>query len=282
MFWRILVPLDGSRNAERALAWLAEYAGPSKASVVLIRVLPPTQLGKEGAVSLAEARAYLSKIGLTLANHGIAAKILVRSGAAAPAIVQAAQQERCDVIIMPTRGGSKVQRWLVGGVTEQVMRLSAVPVLVIRSRVPVAAQGVVHRVLLPLDGSKHSESALPWAENLARFHGATVVLFHSAEAAGRRREDAFDAFVRRTKYAADRMRQRGTRTILKVTSGDAAENILAAARPKDVIVMTTHGFGGVKRWILGSVAEKVIHEAGVPVLIFKGPARARAVALPVG
>lgn len=273
MFKKILVPLDGSINAERSLAWVYAYGGAQKATVVLIRILPP---GEGGSSAVGDARRYLDEVGLKLADRGIAAKVIVRSGAPAHEIVETADHERCDVIVMPTRGGSPVKRWLVGGVTEQVMRAARTSVLVVRSQVAVAAQGKVKRVLVPLDGSKLSESALAWGEQLARFHGSTLELFHSAAAAGRRLENVFDALRQRATYTVRRLRQKGLSAQFKIREGDPAESLLKHARAADLIVMTTHGLGGLKRWLLGSVAEKVVHEAKVPVLIYRGPNLAKA------
>ncbi|HXX92836.1 MAG TPA: universal stress protein [Planctomycetota bacterium] len=273
MFKKILVPLDGSINAERSLAWVHAYGGAQKATVVLIRILTP---GEGGSAAVGDARRYLDEVGLKLADRGIAAKVIVRSGSPAHEIVETADHERCDVIVMPTRGGSPVKRWLVGGVTEQVMRAARTSVLVIRSQVPVAAQGKVKRILVPIDGSKLSESALAWGEQLARFHGSTLELFHSAAAAGRRLENLFDALRQRATYTVRRLRQQGLSAQFKIREGDPADSLLKHARSSDLIVMTTHGLGGLKRWLLGSVAEKVIHEAKVPVLIYRGPNLAKA------
>ncbi len=279
MFKRLLVPLDGSENAERALPWVREYARDRKATVVLVRVVTP----EEGATGEAvrEARHYLEQVGLDLAAAGIVAKPVVRAGKAAPVLAETARVEKCDLVIMPTRGGSKVLRWLVGGVTEQVMRLVSIPVLVLRSQVPLARQGKIGRILVPLDGSRAAEGLLAWSEHLARFHRAPIVMLHTLpEETNRGEEDAFDSLRERATFYSDRMKKRGLRAAFKVRTGDAAEQILRAARPTDLIAMTTHGRGGFKRWVFGSVAEKVIHEARVPVLIFKGHAPAR-VLLPV-
>ena len=80
----------------------------------------------------------------------------------------------------------------------------------------------------------------------------------------------------RATFTVRRLRQKGLSARFKVREGDPAEALLKHARPSDLIVMTTHGLGGLKRWLLGSVAEKVVHQAKVPVLITRGPAMARA------
>ena len=61
---------------------------------------------------------------------------------------------------------------------------------------------------------------------------------------------------------------------VRVEEGDPAAEILEAAGPRDLVAMTTHGFGGYKRWVFGSVAEKVCAEAAVPVFVYKGAAPA--------
>ena len=71
------------------------------------------------------------------------------------------------------------------------------------------------------------------------------------------------------------LRARGIKVHTLPEDGDAAEEILKSCLPGDLLVITTHGRGGLKRLILGSVAEKVIHQASVPVLVYKKPARLR-------
>ncbi|HEV3026884.1 MAG TPA: universal stress protein, partial [Planctomycetota bacterium] len=63
--------------------------------------------------------------------------------------------------------------------------------------------------------------------------------------------------------------KQGIHAEFKLQSGDAAERILAFADRNDLILATTHGFGGVKRWIFGSVAEKLVHAGTSPVLVYK-------------
>jgi nucleotide-binding universal stress UspA family protein len=65
------------------------------------------------------------------------------------------------------------------------------------------------------------------------------------------------------------LRKSGIKARFAVRTGDAAERILRFAGKNDLVVTTTHGEGGFKRWIFGSVAEKLIHEARFPVLVYK-------------
>jgi len=284
MLKKILLAMDGSENAERALPWVKNYAGPEKAQVVLFRAVDTEVLEKEFIPSeLQDARNYLLRMEKELNYAGIPAKIIVREGKPAPEIVKAAAQENCDLILMTTRGGSKVQRWVMGGVTEQVLRMSPIPVLPVRSRTALPKQGHVRRVIVPVDGSKLAEAVVPWARDLARFLKARVVFLHvypmgPAGFSGRNEEN-YDALRKRMVRLVENLREAGVKAVFKLQRGDAADRILKFADRDDLIVTTTHGFGGFKRWVFGSVAEKLIHEAPIPVLVYKTPAQAKVKAL---
>jgi nucleotide-binding universal stress UspA family protein len=209
--------------------------------------------------------------------------MVVHEGKPAAAIVRTAIDEGCDLIVMTTRGGSTVKRWVMGGVTEQVLRMSRIPVLPVRSQTSLPKQGRVRRIIVPVDGSKLAEVVIPWAKDLARFLKARLVFLHVYPAGPKGlsgwNEDKFDALRKRMVYTVDRLAQQGIKAEFKLRRGDAAERILGFAGPSDLVLTTTHGFGGFKRWIFGSVAEKLIHEARIPVLIYKTPAQAKAKAL---
>src|SRR5438045_3679313 len=124
MLKKILLALDGSESAEKALPWVRQYAGPGKSQVVLFRAVDTEYLEKEFIASETEdAKSYLLRIEKDLNYAGIPSKIVVREGRPAEAIVRAAADEGCDLILMTTRGGSKIQRWVMGGVTEKVLRM---------------------------------------------------------------------------------------------------------------------------------------------------------------
>jgi nucleotide-binding universal stress UspA family protein len=278
MFQKVLVPLDGSKNAEASLPWVKRYAGPSKGEVLLLQVLT-TEYPLKGPSFLAgtpEAKQYLQGIEREFNFSGIPAKIVLRNGAVSRTIIDVAMKEGCQLIVMTTRGASRVTRWLMGGVTEQVMRLSPIPVLIIRSQTTHRQGSHPERILVPLDGSTRASSILPWAERLARFHHARVVLLHvrPKEKPSHGNGLAFPSAVReRISRESFRLQEDGIKTVQRLEEGDAAEEILKACRASDLLALTTHGYGGFKRWVFGSVAEKVIREAPVPVFIYKGPAR---------
>jgi|SRR6185295_12506609 len=278
MFKKILLPLDGSKTAEQALFWAKQYAGPDKAQVVLLQVLHAEYplAGRPFRAGSPEAQQYLQGIERELNYAGIPTKILLRNEPVSRTIVETARRESCDLIVMTSRGASKVVRWLIGGVTQQVMRLSSIPVFIVRSSIAPAVHQKPRRILVPQDGSPLARTILPWAQGVARFHRASLVLLHIRPGpAGRRAVKPMDGVVRELSRRATGLRAQGLRASAVLGQGDAAEEILKACGPGDLIVMTTHGYGGLKRLILGSVAEKVIHQAAVPVLVYKKPSKMR-------
>jgi nucleotide-binding universal stress UspA family protein len=137
----------------------------------------------------------------------------------------------------------------------------------------------MRRVVVPVDGSKLAERVIPWAKELAKFLKARLVFIHVYPAGpvglSARSEERFDALRKRMVFMVDRLKQQGVNAAFKLRRGDAAERILKHVGPSDLIVTTTHGFGGFKRWVFGSVAEKLIHQAHTPVLVYKTLAQAK-------
>lgn len=274
MLKKILAALDGSENAEKVVPWVKQMASRETALVVLLRVVRTDELAPVSPEeTLREAREYLQGIERELNYAGIPCTVLVRKGEPSRVIIRAAERERCDLILMSTRGGSPVERWAMGGVTERVLRQSPVPVLVVRSQTILPRQGHVRRVIIPVDGSSLGEAAVPWGGRLARLLKAKLVLLHVTPAGPAGRQTSVHAGVEelrgRMEQTCRDLQRRGVKATFNLQRGDAADRILAFADQNDLVVTTTHGFGGFKRWVFGSVAEKLIHEASIPVLVYK-------------
>jgi nucleotide-binding universal stress UspA family protein len=274
MLKRILLALDGSENAERALWWVTKYAAREKAQVLLFRAVDTTTLEREFIPStVTDAFNYLQRMETEINQAGIPARVIVRQGKPAETIVKVAMEERCDLILMTTRGGSKVKRWAIGGVTEQVMRLSPIPVLPIQSRTHAARNNRVRRIIVPVDGSTLAEAVIPWATEFARLLKARLFFLHvypgGARGMGAQAEETFNDLRTRMLRLCQLLKKDGVKATFIVRTGDAADRILGFSGMNDIILTTTHGVGGFKRWIFGSVAEKLIHAARVPVLVYK-------------
>ena len=148
------------------------------------------------------------------------------------------------------------------------------------------AETVFRRVLVPVDFSPQSEAAWELARRLARAVGAEVVLLHVFVEAPLYSESAFAAERVREAYAAGRQwveqqlarwsgtaQQEGLAVKTLMRPGVPYEEIVATARAEsaDLIVIGTHGYGGVDRLLLGSVADRVIRRATCPVLSVRQP-----------
>lgn len=295
MFRKLLVPLDGSALAERALEPARAIARAVEGDLTLLRV-PTTDLMlvPDAAVltgygimwpdqsldlSRHEARDYLATLAKTTTSPDLQLHTQLREGSVAEAILEAAAE--MDLIVMSSHGYAGLNRWLLSSVAERVLHSAPCPVLVIRSPEP------LRHVLLPLDGSPLSERALePGLELAARLGGTVTLLraipmleaslFERAEkiepGLGRRMEQDLhehaEAYLRELIAAHARP---GLTINSLVTHTPAADSILhyAETHPVDVIAMSTHGYTGLRRWVYGSVTEKVLRGAAYSMLVVR-------------
>jgi nucleotide-binding universal stress UspA family protein len=136
---KVLVPLDGSSNAERAVDRLDTLATTRELEVLLLRVVHRAQpyrgddaaAYRSPAARQAFAREYLERVAQRLERRSIPVRVLVRAGEPAHEIVAAAARHRVQMIAMSTRGRSGMARVLLGSVAQAVVRDSTVPVLLV-------------------------------------------------------------------------------------------------------------------------------------------------------
>jgi nucleotide-binding universal stress UspA family protein len=140
---RILVPLDGSLQAERALGPALKLAHEVSAKLILLRVteMPPIPKepvdgcpGVESVTQAAEleARIYLERTRQSLIDSGIQISIQVSTGSVAESIIDTADEPQVDLIVMSSHGRSGVDRWIFGSVAEKTLRSAHCATLVIR------------------------------------------------------------------------------------------------------------------------------------------------------
>jgi nucleotide-binding universal stress UspA family protein len=135
------------------------------------------------------------------------------------------------------------------------------------------------KILVPLDGSDLAEIALPYAEELAGALGCEITLIHVSESADEKYENMHQLYIEKivesTKQGAERCRKNKRAKKIKVSSvhltGYVAEQIVDYADKENIglIVMTTHGRSGIRRWILGNVAAKVVRATERPVALIR-------------
>ena len=314
MYKRILVPLDGSKLAQQALPYARAVASAKSAEVELVEVIAPLEalatadvddyaavgVGTRGDPWAARdewthiAEHFRNKAWLQLTDSAamlggsvrVSSKVL--EGDAAEAIITEADQEPETLIVMATHGRSGIGRWLLGSVTDKVVRHANHPTLVVRARedadeAPVATIGVV---ILPLDGSAAAEVAIPHAMEMAKVLGVGIALVRAVSPMSF--AEAFDEYVpdgyerlahHASKDAEDyldatatRIRDQGISDVrTEALIGSAGSTIVDLARGfgDALVVMATHGRSGVGRWVLGSVADRVIRHSAGPVLVVR-------------
>jgi nucleotide-binding universal stress UspA family protein len=304
---RILVPLDGSFFAEQALPYAQASGGPDS-ELILLEVFPEAEpvrglLGNVliTAEEIREAYDEGADKGLREAQRAWLGdrphvRIETAVGDAAEEILRIAERERVDLIVMASHGRGAVGRWVSGSVADRVVRTALTPVMVVRAGEGIPTEGgaqEIRRLIVPLDGSDLAAQALPFVEALAGSHNVPVVLVKvtdlAQELAGAM---VYGAAINREVYdevlanarakardelvlAGERLRSAGITASEEVLDGHVAEAIAGFARTGDVIVMTSHGRGGLKRWLMGSVAEKLVREGPVPVVLVPATIRQR-------
>ncbi|RMG49008.1 MAG: universal stress protein [Acidobacteria bacterium] len=138
---RVLVPLDGSPEAEAAAAAAGELARAARAEIVLVHVAPDFgELARAGVEALLRlerdymrwAESYLTRLRERFASEGLACSTETLGGAVAPALLERAEAAGADLIAVSAQGRGRSELWSVGRVTERLMRRTTVPLLVVR------------------------------------------------------------------------------------------------------------------------------------------------------
>lgn len=301
MFEMILVPVDGSRFAEAALPHARRLAREVPARLRLVmahHVLPawnPAIGFPDGGAALEEETRqretrYLEALAKAVAaESGRPVDWALLNGAPGDAIVQDAQDSGAGLIVMATHGRGPASRFWLGSTTDYVLRHVGVPLLAVRppeqgedgGRVP-----SIRRILVPTDGSALSESVVEPVAEFAHCLQATVLLLTVVEPVIGTMDPAlpFPATVdpaiadaqradaqARLEALAGRLRARGlvVETRVVVALGVGASILEVLEQEADMVAMSTHGQGGLRRALIGSVTDKVIRGAQKPVLAWR-------------
>jgi nucleotide-binding universal stress UspA family protein len=263
---RVLVALDGTPASETILAALMPLARSMPVHLTLYRVAADK-------TSVEEANAYLGRMKGALALHRISTSIEAEVGEPGPKIIARLQAGDFEYGAMTTHGRQGLDRIMMGSVAETVVRSSETPLFINR---PDAKIGDWKKIVVPLDGSSLSEEILDDVAPLAREAGATLHLVNVAEAfvAGAAMEFAYTAVTLpdMSPYL-ELIRKRLAGTGLNVETealiGPSAHSIVryAADIGAGLIALTTHGRSGLRRVIMGSVAEQIFRTAPCPILV---------------
>jgi nucleotide-binding universal stress UspA family protein len=296
VFRTLLVPLDGSELAERALPYATALAAAASGKLVLVRAAlapAPTTLdgahwAEEQAQAIAESEQYLAEVATRLRTR-VPVDTSVPYGRAAECILDSIIDNAADAVVMATHGRTGLQHLLVGSVAEAVIAGSEVPVFVTRVRPgeipPAPFDPARARVIVPLDGSEFAKAAISTAVELLGSEGELVLvsvveppddvirddlgrirvyLDQQEEALSREARDYLQSAATQLVDA-----NTGLHVTVEVRLGDPANGVIAAGadRGADLVVMASHGRTGIPRAVFGSVTGTVLRDGFTPVLV---------------
>jgi nucleotide-binding universal stress UspA family protein len=295
MFHKILVPVDGSIESERALHPALKLARAIEGEVILLRNMKVVHMSMPELASeydwswpnysreqsRQEIHDYLDKLVKTHEQPGVAIRTSAVDGDTASLIVDWAETEAVDLIAMSAQGWSSAKVRELGSITERVLYGAPCPVLMVRSE-------MIQRVAVTLDGSELAEQAIQPAYQLARSLGADLTLLRVNEPlstvyptlqSDKERRLAEWNRMADWAYLENIVRDLDEDVAMVVVEGDstssnsAVSSILDFAKLHaiDLLVMSTHGRTGLRRWLYGSVTAKVMRESHASMLIIRPP-----------
>ena len=295
MFRKILVPLDGSDEAEAILPYVSHIASGMDIRVVLLSVMDSGAMEMSetyfsGLYECAEqeAKGRLHNAAHQLLQDGVQTEEMVASGRPESEITGAAGRLGCNLIAMSTHGRSLLGRGILGSVADRVVHTASIPVLTVtpgKIRAYHGSDTLVTRLVVPLDGSALAETALPYVKEMASKLGYAVVLLrvvrplhyfwvgeHSPEIHEENRlmESEAREYMEAT---AESFSRDGIDVEWRVLVGHPTTIVLEQVRdiPHSIVALTTHGRSGFRRWLIGSLAENLVRSGGDPVLIVPPP-----------
>ncbi len=301
MYSKLLVPLDGSRLSESILPYARTLAKTLHLTVDLLHIVEPERVeaaSAHGARSTHTVGAelkkineqYLAEVARTFPGS-VTVHASVEVGNPPEVIVDRGAVQKGTLIAMSTHGRSGFRRWYLGSVTEKVLHASNDPLLVVRGTEQSGSvqEASLNAIIVPLDGSPLAERVLPHVVAIARELKLKVVLVRVYSLAAltytedtieegspidvAALTDALNSEVQRyLEQKASQMKDEGLENVgRELFAGDPAGRIvdLAQQAPDSLIAMCTHGRSGIKRWVLGSITDRVVRHCGSPVLVVR-------------
>ena len=293
---RILFPTDFSPCAEQAFAVADQMAKRYGAELHVLHVIvwsgadlnPGVLYGlpqTEQERILTNVRGHLSERmeSALPQNRPYPSKIVeVTDSSSADAIVSYVDDHDIDLVVMGTHGRHRLKRLLLGSTAERVVRLAQCPVLTVREASQVEDY-VPRRILVPVDFSDQTESLLRHAMHVAADEHAEIdvvhvvppqylpAIYYGADPLPVPYQEIRKRTMVHLKEVIDKIVGDAVRTRAFVVVGDPVSEILemAGKTDYDLLIVSTHGYSGLKHVLVGSVAERVVRSAPCPVLVTK-------------
>ena len=307
MYTRILAPVDGSRESEQVIPYVRSLALRLSLPVTLLHAIEPETFTISQSLNptlhfhellplrVMDAQEYVDPTAEGLRHFGLTVHTQIPQGEPADAIVGEAATDAGTLIAMSSHGRSGLARWWMGSVADKVLHMTDNALLVIHAveRPKAPPQTAFERIIVPVDGSELAEEIFPHAVHLSSVMGLAVDLVRvnpSRDVYSRSLPVALSRIPRFTpsyeeyieivdseaeEYLAgikERLISQGATSVdTHLMHGPAADTIadIAASTTNNLVAMSTHGRSGVGRMVLGSVAERVAHQFGSPVLLVR-------------
>jgi nucleotide-binding universal stress UspA family protein len=290
MYDKIMVPLDGSELAEVTLWYAARLAGRLGSEITLVYVNAPNELTSPHMYerylqdTAGRVKEHATRTAAETGGGEITVDYKLLKGDPAEEIVDYADKAKVDLMILSTQGKSGIKRWAMGNVANKVVRATRKQVLIIRAKGSKADvyKDSLTKVLVPVDGSRESESILGFVGEIALKLNLEIVLLHiwprhtdlyspTGVKAREKIEKRENEYIQRM---AERLKGEGinARPVFReVMQGHEAVEIIKLAEQEQfsMVAMATHGRSGISRWIFGSNAEKVLNEGSTPLLLVR-------------
>ena len=284
----IVLALDGSDAAKRAIPFALGLARESKSRIVIAHV--DERMGTRGRAPIdveeEGIRAEIQTLVKDLAAEGTEATIEIgemvsRAGEIARAIADIAEKSKADLIVTGTRGHSEISGLFVGSVTQRLLHIAKQPVLAVPGASELAGgKALFKAIVLALDGSEGSKRAIPVARELARLGGAKIVIAHIEERTVGKGGGPIHPDEKEIRADIDKLAEElsneGIETQVRaadVMVGGPAHVIASIADESgaDLIVTGTRGHTAVSGLLLGGVTLRLLHIAHQPVLAVPEP-----------
>ena len=294
MFNRLLVPLDRSALAECVLPHVSAIAKAFDASILLLTVLEAGESDEkqpsidplDWQIRKAEAEAYLQKIARQMQDAGLRVEAQVLEGKAEERIIEFAENQDINLIVLSSHGRSGLSGWNVSSVVQKIILRAYTSMMIVRAYQPVKSDPIdlkYRRLMVPVDGSQRAETVLPVASSLAAFYEADLFVVHVVRRPEMPRRTPLtpediglaERLTERNKNEASKyleeIRSRvpaNVQTRLEISNRvNATLHEIAKQEDIDMVLLSAHGYSGESKWPYGSVVISFISYGTTPLLI---------------
>ena len=279
---KILIAVDGSKHSDWAVDLLRRLPLSEAPEIVVIHVIPmdpvtvylttpPVSRGYDKAVqrevekALAAGHELAARVADRLSARAEKVRTVIERGHAADLIITRAREERADLIILGSRGLSRIQSFLIGSVSQKVVTYAPCSVLIVKRK-----SRELKKILVALDGSKYSDKAVDYLQSHFLPEGIRCTALFAWE-------QPLPLYL--PKMAVEEMQERFRRLLGRAgfkaktlfVHGHPAKRIVEAAQKKkpDLVVVGSRGLTGLKRFLLGGISHKVVVYSPASVLVVR-------------